>query len=362
VKINIKNERVKRKFFTWLKEAEGLCDSTINGIDKAILLYEDFTKRADFTSLKPDKAIGFKKWLAKRKFKGKQISVPTFHSYLRCLRRFFSWLSWQPSYKSKITPDVVGYLKMSEKDERIATQYIPRQYPPLEYVVKLADSIEVNSEIDLRDRALISFTLLSGMRDKAIVTLPLGCFDEENLTISQDPRQGVQTKFSKYISSTIFRFDEKLVEYVQGWVKHLKGKGYGSRDPFFPRSKTGHGEGNLSFEPATEVEPVFWQGTGGIREIFKKRSQEAGLPYYPPHTLRHLAVRLALRSCKTGEQIKAISQNFGHEHIATTLSSYANYDPETLSEILKNLDFSGKPSESLENKVDRLLEKFEKHS
>ena len=306
-KANIKNERVKRRFFTWLKEAEGLCDSTIDGIEKSILLWEDFTKQADFTSFKPDKAIAFKKWLGKRKFKGKQISVTTLHSYLRYLRRFFSWLSCQPGYKSRITPDVVSYLRISEKDERIATQYTPRQYPPLEYVVKLANSIKINSEIDLRDRGLISFSLLSGMRDKAIVTLPLGCLDEENLTISQDPRQGVQTKFSKYIPSTLFRFDEKLVEYVKEWVKHLKGKGYGSRDPLFPRSRIGHGDDNLSFEPATEVELAFWKGTGGIREVFKKRSQEAGLPYYPPHTLRHLAVRLALRSCKTGEQIKAIS-------------------------------------------------------
>jgi integrase len=362
VKINIKNERVKRRFFTWLKEAEGLCNSTISGIEKSILLWEDFTKQADFTSFKPGKVIEFKKWLGRREFKGKRISLTTFHSYLRYLRRFFRWLSLQPGYKSRITPDVVGYLKMSEKDERIATQYVPRQYPPLEYVVKLANSIEIGSEVDLRDRALISFTLLSGMRDKAIVTLPLGCLDEEKLTISQDPRQGVQTKFSKYIPSTIFRFDEKLVEHVQGWVKHLKNRGYGSRDPLFPRSKIGHGEDNLSFEPATEVEPVFWKGTGGVRELFKKRSREAGLPYYPPHTLRHLAVRLALRSCKTGEEIKAISQNFGHEHIATTLSSYANYDPQTLSEILKNLDFSGKPSETLEDKVDRLLERFETDS
>ena len=165
-KVNIKNERVKRKFFTRLKEAEGLCDSTINGIDKAILLYEDFTKQVDFTSFSPSKAVAFKKWLGKREFQGKQISVTTLHSYLRYLKKFFSWLTMQPGYRSRIKPDAVSYLKISEKDERIATQYIPRQYPPLEYVVKLADSIKINSEIDLRDRALISFTLLSGMRDK----------------------------------------------------------------------------------------------------------------------------------------------------------------------------------------------------
>ncbi len=360
VKANIKNERVKRRFFTRLKEAEGLCYSTINGIEKAILLYEDFTNHADLASFNPDKAIGFKNWLARRESGGKQISLTTIHSYLRSLRKFFFWLSLQPGYRSRITPDIVGYLKMSEKDERIATQYVPRQYPPLEYVIKLAGLIEINSEIDLRDRALISFTLLSGMRDKAIVTLPLGCFNEENLTISQNPRQGVQTKFSKYIPSTLFGFNEKLVGYVVEWVRHLKSKSFGSQDPLFPRSKTGHGEGNLSFEPATEVEPKYWRSTGRIREVFKTRSQEAGLPYYPPHTFRHTAIDLALRHSKTGEQIKAISQNFGHEHVATTLCSYASYGPQRLTEILKGMDFSGKPPRSTDEKLDEIIERLTK--
>jgi hypothetical protein len=57
VKINVKNEKVKRKCFTWLKHADGCCDSTINNIEKSILLYEDFTKQADFATFNPDKAM-----------------------------------------------------------------------------------------------------------------------------------------------------------------------------------------------------------------------------------------------------------------------------------------------------------------
>jgi len=173
-KPNLKNELVKRKFFRWLKEANGNCDSTVNNIENTILLYEEFTGNADFKTFSPDKATEFKKWLKKRVFRGKSISLVTYHSYLRSLRKFFRWLSWQPGYKSKISPDMVDYLSISEKEERIATLCNPRNFPPLDYVVKLADSIKINSEIDLRDRALIAFTLSSGMRDKAIATLPLG--------------------------------------------------------------------------------------------------------------------------------------------------------------------------------------------
>jgi integrase len=360
ITVNIKNEIAKRKFFKWLTEAKGRCDSTVNSIEKAILIYEDFTGLADFATFNSGKATDFKKWLRKRKVKNKTLSLTTYCTYLRYLHNFFLWLSWQPGYKSKITIDTVDYLKALEKEERIATQYIPRNFPALEYVIKLAGSINALTEIDKRDRAMISFALLSGMRDQAIVSLPLGCFDENNLTIDQNPKLGVQTKFSKHIPTILFVFDKKLLGYVIEWVKLLKSKGYGSQDPLFPRAKIDKGKEDLSFETASEVEPVFWQGTGRIRQIFTKRSQEAELPYYPPHTFRHLAVDLALRSCKTGEEIKAISQNFGHEHTATTLCSYANFAPPRLSEIIKNMDFSGKPRKTLEEQFDELRKELKK--
>ena len=358
--VNLKNEVVKRKFFKWLKEANGCCNSTVNSIEKAILIYEDFTGRTDFATFNSRKAIEFKEWLKKRKIKSKTLSLNTYCTYLRHLRKFFLWLSWQPGYKSKITIDTVDYLKALKKEERIATQYIPRNFPLQEYVIKLAGSINACTEIDKRDRAMISFALLSGMRDKAIVTLPLSCLDENDLTIDQNPKLGVDTKFSKHILTTIFKFDDKLLGYVAEWVKLLKSKGFGSQDPLFPRAKTDKGEDDLSFEASSEVEPVFWQGTGRIREIFKNRAKEAGLPYFPPHTFRHLAVDLALKSCKNGEEIKAISQNFGHEHTATTLSSYANYAQPRLSEIIKNMDFSGTPRETLEDQFKEFLKEFKK--
>lgn len=353
-KLNIKNEHIKRRFLRWVTSAGRCCQATADNIEKAILLYEDFTKQADFATFNATKATAFKELLKKRDYKGKPISLVTYHTYLRHLQKFFGWLSWQAGYKSKITPDIIDYLRISEKEERIATQYTPRNFPPLEYVIKLAGSIKINSEVDLRDRALIAFTLLSGMRDKAIVTLPLGCFNEQSSRIEQNPRKGVETKFSKYIPSTLFNFDDTLLSYITDWVKHIKVKGFGSQDPLFPRSKAEQGENNLSFEQAKEVEPVYWQGTGRIREIFKNRSAKAELPYYPPHTFRHLAVDLALKHCKTGDQIKAISQNFGHEHIATTLSAYANYMPDKLSEIINSIDFSGKPAKSKDDKLEEI--------
>jgi integrase/recombinase XerD len=260
----------------------------------------------------------------------------------------------ETGYRSRIKPNAVGYLKVTEKEERMATQAMPRSYPSLVYVKQLVESIKVDNEIDLRDRALISCTLLSGMRDKAIATLPLGCFDEETLTITQNPRRGVDTKFAKLIPTTLFRFDEELFRIVIEWTRHLRLKGFGSQEPLFPRSRPDKGKDGLTFETANEVEPVFWQGTRRIREIFKSRSQKAGLPYFQPHTFRHLAINLAFKACKNGEEIKAISQNFGHEHIPTTLAVYGNYPPSRLAEIITSIDFSGSPQPSINAQIEEL--------
>ena len=238
----------------------------------------------------------------------------------------------------------------------MASQSVPRNYPSLEYVQQLVASIVIRNEIDLRDPALISFTLLTGMRDRAIASLPLGCFDDENLVINQNPRQGVETKFAKLIPTMLFRFDEKMLGFIIDWSRHLKAKGFGDQDPLFPRARLDHNSDNLSFQSPTEVEANFWHGAGRIREIFRQCSQQAGLPYFPPHTCRHLVVNLAVRACKNGEEIKAISQNFGHEFVATTFGNYGNFAPSQLTEIIKGMDFSGSQQPKTKGDVQKIME------
>src|SRR5579859_2530260 len=298
-KVNALNERVKWNFYRWLREADGCCELTVNNIESAILLWQESTKNEDFGLFSVEKAVGFKKWLEKREFRGKPLSIVTAYGYLRSLQKFFKWLAREKGFKSRIKLNDVDYLSINRKEGRVATQGSFRDFPAFDYVKNLVNSITIQNEIDQRDRALICFTLLSGMRDKAIATLPLGCFNHETLVITQNPRKGVETKFSKWVPTTLFRFDEEMVGYVLEWLKHLEAKGFSTKAPLFPRSKLSQGKGQLTFEKATQVEPKFWQGTGAIREIFKRRSENAKLPYHHPHTFRHLAVMLALKACKS---------------------------------------------------------------
>jgi len=351
---NDRNERIKRTYFRRLRGPSGHCEATIRNIERSIGLYEEFTHFEDFGRFNQKKALEFKKWLENRRHRDSKVAVATQYQILRKVKVFFYWLREQPGFRTRILLDDIGYLNLDRKKVREATTYVGRQYPPLEHVINLCNSIAIKSEIDMRDRALIAFTLLSGMRDQAIVTLRLGCFSLDALTINQYPKLGVETKFGKSNLSHLFRFDESLLQYILDWVDFLKRtKSFSNKNPMFPRTKLVQSDGNLSFS-AGGVEPIFWKGTGAIREIFKMRSAVAGLPYFPPHSFRHLAVFLAFKQCNTAEQIKAVSQNFGHEHVTTTLTVYGALDGYRVAEIIRELEFRGAKSGMSDEEIRRV--------
>jgi integrase/recombinase XerD len=187
------------------------------------------------------------------------------------------------------------------------------------------------------------------------------CFDPVTLKIDQSPRHGVQTKFGKPFTSRVIRFDDKLVEYVLEWVNYLRTvKLFGDTAPLFPRSKVVQATDSLSFE-CHEVEPVFWTNAGPVRKILKDRTVRAGLPYYRPHAYRHAAIRLASRRCCTAEQLKAISQNFGHENIGTTLLTYGRVDSGRVDEVLEMIDFSSDSEQAKrDEQIDIIMQELRK--
>lgn len=357
LKANIDNEKIKHKYYDFLKESQGYSEATICAIKKAVYRYEEFTDFEDISKFSKKKAVEFKKWLEEKQDPRtkKQISITTCYHYIRNLKDFFKWLSFQSGYKSKICLTDVEFLKLPKEKARIAIAQKREKYPTFEEVKKVISSININNEIDLRDRALLSFTLLSGMRDSAIITLPIGAFDESTLQISQDPKLGVKTKFSKTINSVLLKFDNDMLNYVIDWVRYVKTeKLFSNSDPLFPRNKVENAENSKSFV-SNSVEPKFWQSATSLRDIFKQRFKDADIEYFSPHTFRHLAVNMAISKCRNGHEIKAVSQNFGHEDVGTTMTTYGTLNNTQVSSIISGMDFSNSDTA---NQAD-LLVKFQ---
>jgi integrase len=94
---------------------------------------------------------------------------------------------------------------------------------------------------------------------------------------------------------------------------------------------------------ATGLSRNHWSNATPIRKIFHEAFENAGLPYFNPHSFRNTLVQLGEEVCKTPEQFKAWSQNLGHEKVLTTFISYGVVTCQRQGEIIRNLETTQSP-------------------
>lgn len=73
-KFNTKKERIKREYFEFLRQADQKSETTVRGIEKALLRFEEHCEFADFTKFKAAQGISFKEELARPPVGGKGLS------------------------------------------------------------------------------------------------------------------------------------------------------------------------------------------------------------------------------------------------------------------------------------------------
>lgn len=318
-----RNEQAKRGFFEHLRGAKGFDPSSVNDYADAIGQWQIFSDGADFATFDKSKAVAYCDWLVRRATKtpdGKLKPATRYH-YLRRVKEFFLWLAAQPEYSQKLVKGDADYLRISKKDMQVVLSGTTKAMPTLEEVQKVIGNIEPTNEIAKRDRALISFALITGCRITAIISLKMKSFDKTTHCIYQNPADGVRTKNSKPILTTFFPigWDEPR-RYFLEWYEYLEGKGFAPDDPIFPATSS-----EISAKKAYSKDSIsrsFWSGSSSARKVFEKRCENAGVKYYHPHSYRHLVVSLMSKMRLTEEEKRAISLTLGHENVGTTFGAY----------------------------------------
>lgn len=358
MKHNAKNERIKHKYFVFLKEAKRLNETSIDAVAQALAKYENYTQSKDFKYFHIKQAIGFKKHLAKliNKATKKPLSKKTINSILRHLKAFFQWLSMQPGYKSSINYTDTEYLNFSEKETRIANARREKTAPTIEQIKHVIQSMKAESAIQKRNRALMAFILLTGARDSAVASFKLKHVDLDNQCVYQDARE-VKTKYSKSFTTNFFPVGNEIVEIVNDWVEFLRTELlFGGDDPLFPKNAP-------SFKEMSHgLERQCWSTATPIRKIFKESFERAGLKYFNPHSFRDTLVLLGEKICKSPEQFKAWSQNLGHEKVLTTFTSYGEVSNERQKSIFNNfsdIHLKTKGEDQLVQELHKLLSNFD---
>ena len=74
-----------------------------------------------------------------------------------------------------------------------------------------------------------------------------------------------------------------------------------------------------------------------IRTIFREAFTHPGLQYFNSCSFRNTLVQLGQKVCQTPEQLKAWSQNLGHEKVLTTFLSYGEVAPSRQGEIMRGM-------------------------
>lgn len=334
---NANNERIKRRYFAFLKEAKRHDESTVDAVAKALSRFEADTRYRDFKSFHYESAIAFKRHLADQDSQstGEKLSQSTRYSTLAHLKRFFQWLAGQPGYKSRLKYADAEYFNLSEKETRVATARRERGFPTLEQVKHLIAQMPAASEIERRNRALVAFILLTGARDSAVASMKLKHVDLAAGSVYQDARD-VKTKFSKTFTTFFFPVGSEVREVFTAWATYLREqKLWGLEDPLFPATHMAL-NADRQFE-ACGLKRDSWKSAEPIRRIFQEAFRSVGMPYFNPHSLRKTLVQLGETCCRSPEEFKAWSQNIGHEGVLTTFCSYGEVGSRRQGEIIQGL-------------------------
>ena len=352
---NPENERIKRAYFTYLKEARQLSESSVDVSAAALARFERYIKNQSFKRFHIQQAVGFKRALAVsvNKRTGEALSKHTQLKTLKALEKFFRWLAGQPGYRSCLSFSDAQYFSLPEKETRIESA-THKNIPTIDQIAHVIRLMPMESELTLRDRALVAFTLLTGARDGAIISFKIKHIDLLNQKVRQDARE-VKTKFSKTFTTWFFPVPAQIRHIVHQWVVFLvKEKLYGPNDPLFPSTRVA-----LDYDrkfKAVGLSRSHWSSATPVRKIFKRAFVQAGLPYAHPHSFRNTLTQLGQRVCRTAEEFKAWSQNLGHEGVLTTLTSYGTLPEWRQGEVIQRLQQP--PDEPIAHVPDpnRLLE------
>lgn len=333
-KVNEENERIKRSYLTFMKEAKRADETTVVKAAEAILRFEASTGYKSFKNFHIDQVRSFKSKLNSEKSKatGKPLAKATISGILRACKAFFLWLAGQPGYKSKISYSDSEYFNQNGKDARIAHAQREARYPTLAQCRHAFDRMPCETQVERRNKAVFAFLMITAARDGAIASFRLKHIDLMEGVVYQDARE-VRTKNSKTFHTWFLPIDPVYRECFDDWVTFLREELlFGNDDPLFPPPQMAVKEGRFA---VVGFKREIYSNAGPIREAIKAAFSSAGLEEFAPHSFRKTIVKWGVGFYKTPEALKAFSQNIGHESLMTTYNTYLPVSSERQAELIR---------------------------
>lgn len=350
------NELVKKQYEEALLHGKYRDPKTVKTVWHNINLFEEFTGFTDFRTFDRDQAKAFKAWLEKKKnVKGELLSLSTVRSTLSNLRDFFEWLAIHPQYVKKVDGRAIQYLRLSNNNNRAARASKQKAAPTLTELATALEAMPSDTDIEKRNKGMFAFTVITLVRDDALVSLKMKDIDAGRKAVWQDPKH-VRTKGRKGINTRLVSQVMPEAETIfLDWYNYAQEiVGLGPNDPLFPKTLVENNPETMAFEPVG-LSKEHWANAQPVRDIFRRAFNAVDIPYYNPHLFRSTGILWAQENCSQLE-FKAISQNIGHDHAMTTYNSYGELSVQDQFRVIENIgsahaDLANVPMEAILEEV-----------
>lgn len=315
-----------------LRHGKGFHPKTVNDILRHIWQFEEHTGSVDFRAVTLRMIEEFKEELIGPVDKiGKEgLSASTIVHTFGNLKAFFSWLSNQEGYRRSITRQLYNHFNSPRHLVELAGAAAQKYVPSADQLRTILEKMPADAPAQRRNRAMLAALFLFGVRDGALISLRLKHIDIDRKQVFQDARE-VKTKFSKTSFVDWFPVGEDVESIVIEWIAELRNMGAGDDAPLFPTApfKPWVGRQSIELEFLTTAAPV--------RQVLRRAAAAAGVPYFKPHAVRSTVAKLCDEWAVSLRDMKALSQNLGHEQISTTSKYYGDVDPDVKQALFRRM-------------------------
>lgn len=319
-----------------LKQALGRHDKTIDATLRHIRQFERLSDYRAFNRVDRETIIAYKQSLLASCNHESRLSASSLVHSFGALKAFFKWLCAQPGYRS-MRRDLHEYFTPEKRLVKIANAPTEKRVPTKQELTDMIEMMPMSTLWERRDRAILAFLFLTGVRDGALVTLRLKHLDIDRRMVIQDPKE-VATKASKLMRTIWFPVGDTFEQIVIDWIKELRLSGADGDAPLFPRAFQHRWPGSpqQTFEFLSSAAPV--------RKIVARAADRAQVERFTPHAIRSTIAQMIPDWGATPEERKALSQNLGHEHYRTTEMYYGAIEEGRQHELVQSIRQRGEIS------------------
>ncbi len=276
--MNLENQQIIDEFLDVLWLESGVSKNTLESYRFDLKALADFAekKQANLISVN---LILLKDFLAHRYHLG--LAARSTSRMLASIRRFFRWLL--NDHRIHKDPSI-------SLENPKATKPLPSSLSE-EDVNKLLEAPDINTEIGLRDRAMLEVLYAAGLRVSELINL-----DMNSISLSQ----GVVRVMGKGSKERLVPLGDEALDWLNKYLDNARAslsRGYLSDTVF------------LSQQGQVMTRQAFWHR-------IKKMAEQAGIrARISPHTLRHA---FATHLLNHGADLRVVQLLLGHSDVATT--------------------------------------------